>query len=106
MHVGKPDITRYDTVVHQHFRSTLTYWDKIYAVTTVYSRIYQERASRALACLVCIDLSFHAPVLEVGCGPGVITTAMARKGFCVSAIDSVPEMVERTRAKARQAGVD
>src|SRR5262245_26110540 len=106
MHVRKPDITHYDTQVQQHFRSTFTYWEQIYAGRTVYSRIYQERASRAIACLDCIHLSFDAPVLEVGCGPGVITTAIARKGFCVSAIDSVPEMVERTRAKAQQAGVD
>jgi ubiquinone/menaquinone biosynthesis C-methylase UbiE len=106
MHGDKPAIAHYDSLIQQHFRSTLPYWEQIYEDRTVSSRIYQERARRAIAYLDCIDLSRCNPVLEVGCGPGVITTAMARKGFRVSAIDSVPEMVERTRAKARQAGVD
>jgi ubiquinone/menaquinone biosynthesis C-methylase UbiE len=106
MYGDRPAITAYDTLVHQHFRSTLPYWEQIYVGRTVYSRIYRERARRAVAYLDCIDLSSRTPVLEVGCGPGVITTALAQKGFYVSAIDSVPEMVERTRAKAHQAGLD
>jgi ubiquinone/menaquinone biosynthesis C-methylase UbiE len=105
MYGDKPAITDYDTLVHQHFRSTLPYWEQIYAGRSVYDRIYQERARRAIAYLDCINLSRDIPVLEVGCGPGVMTAAMARKGFCVSAIDSVPEMVERTRANAQQAGL-
>ena len=39
----------YDALVQQHFRSTLPYWEQIYADGTVYGRIYQERARRALA---------------------------------------------------------
>src|SRR5262249_11339800 len=53
-----------------------------------------------------LGLPLRAPVLEIGCGPGLITTAMAREGLSVSAIDTAPEMVERTRARARQAGLD
>jgi SAM-dependent methyltransferase len=95
----------YDALVRQHFRSTLPYWEQIYADRTVYGRIYQERARRALACVDRVGLLSGAPVLEIGCGPGVITTAMARKGATVWAIDSLPEMVERTKAMAHGAGV-
>jgi ubiquinone/menaquinone biosynthesis C-methylase UbiE len=95
----------YDALVRQHFRSTLPYWEQIYADRTVYGRIYQERARRAIACLDGVDLPSGAPVLEIGCGPGVITTAMARKGFTVWAIDCLQEMVERTRAMTHRAGV-
>jgi ubiquinone/menaquinone biosynthesis C-methylase UbiE len=95
----------YDALVRQHFRSTLPFWEEIYADTTVYSRIYQERARRAIACLDTIDLPSNAQVLEIGCGPGVITTAIACKGFKVCAIDSVQEMVERTQAMSHRAGV-
>ena len=95
----------YDALVQQHFRSTLPYWEQIYADRTVYGRIYQERARRAIACVDGVDLSSGAPVLEIGCGPGVITTAMARKGFTVWAIDCLQEMVERTRAMTHRAGV-
>jgi SAM-dependent methyltransferase len=95
----------YDALVQEHFRSTLPYWEQIYADRTVYGRIYQERARRAIACLDGVDLSSGAPVLEIGCGPGVVTTAMARKGFTVCAIDCLQEMVERTRAMTHRAGV-
>ena len=95
----------YDALVQQHFRSTLPYWEEIYADTTVYGRIYQERARRALACVDSIGLSADAPVLEIGCGPGVIATAMAQKGVAVWAIDTLAEMVERTNAMAHGAGL-
>ena len=71
----------YEALVQQHFRSTLSYWEEIYAERTVYGRIYQERARRAIACANGVGLPSGAPVLEIGCGPGVITTAMARTGI-------------------------
>jgi ubiquinone/menaquinone biosynthesis C-methylase UbiE len=95
----------YDALVQQHFRSTLPYWEQIYADRTVYGRIYQERARRALACVDSVGLPCGAPVLEIGCGPGVIATAMAQKGVTVWAIDSLEEMVERTQVMAHRAGV-
>src|SRR6185436_15197756 len=90
----------YDALVQEHFRSTLPYWEQIYADRSVYGRIYQERARRALACVDRVGLPAGAPVLEIGCGPGVITTAIARKGANVWAIDSLLEMVERTHTTA------
>src|SRR4029453_4763500 len=92
--------TSYDALVQQHFRSTLPYWEQIYADQTVYGRIYQERGRRAIACVDRIGLPTGASVLEIGCGPGIITTAIARKGVTVWAIDSLEEMVERTQAMA------
>src|SRR5215510_9053705 len=89
------DVIAYDASVRRHFRSTLPYWEEIYADRTVYGRIYQERAHRAIACVDALGLSAGAPVLEIGCGPGIMTTAMARTGLSVWAIDSLPEMVER-----------
>jgi len=99
------DVISYDALVREHFRSTLPYWEEIYADRTVYGRIYQERARRAIAYADEAGLSSGASVLEIGCGPGVITTALAQKGAVVWAIDSLQEMVERTNAMAQQAGV-
>ena len=70
-----------------------------------YGRIYQERARRAIAYAAGLGLSSGTPVLEIGCGPGVITTAIARMGVTVWAIDSLQEMVERTTAMTHRAGV-
>lgn len=103
---GPPSgVMSYDALVEQHFRSTFSYWEQIYADRSVYGRIYQERARRAIACADGLGLSSGTVVLEIGCGPGIITTAMARKGVKVWAIDSLQEMVERTNAMARRAGL-
>jgi 2-polyprenyl-3-methyl-5-hydroxy-6-metoxy-1,4-benzoquinol methylase len=99
------DVTSYDALVQRHFLATLPYWEQIYADRTVYGRIYQERARRAISCADSVGLSSGAHVLEIGCGPGVITTALARSGATVWAIDSLQEMVERTKVLAHQAGV-
>jgi SAM-dependent methyltransferase len=106
MRADRPVAANHDTLVQQYFRSTLPYWEQIYTDRTVYSRIYQERARQAIGYVDSLGLPLRAPVLEIGCGPGFITTTMAREGFNVCAIDSAPEMVERTRARARQAGLE
>jgi ubiquinone/menaquinone biosynthesis C-methylase UbiE len=99
------DTTSHDALVQRHFRSTLPYWEQIYSDQSVYGRIYQERARRAVACLDGLALSTGASVLEIGCGPGIITTAIARRGANVWAIDSLHEMVEQTMEMAERAGV-
>jgi ubiquinone/menaquinone biosynthesis C-methylase UbiE len=99
------DAISHDALVERHFRSTLPYWEQIYADQSVYGRIYQERARRAIDCAGRLGVSAGTRVLEIGCGPGIITTAMARSGATVWAIDHLQEMVERTTAMAEQAGV-
>jgi SAM-dependent methyltransferase len=99
------DITSHDALVQRHFRSTLPYWQQIYRDQSVYGRIYQERARRAIACFDRLALTAGTSVLEIGCGPGIITTAIARRGVNVSAIDSLHEMVERTMAMAEREGL-
>lgn len=46
------------------------------------------------------------PVLEVGCGTGRITLALALAGHAVSGIDPSPAMLAIARAKADEAGID
>jgi SAM-dependent methyltransferase len=99
------DALSHETLVQRHFRSTLPYWEQIYADQSVYGRIYQERARRAIDCAGGLGLSAATRVLEIGCGPGIITTAIAQRGASVWAIDQLQEMVDRTTAMAEQAGV-
>jgi len=99
------DITSHHALVQRHFRSTLPYWEQIYSDESVYGRIYQERARRAIACVDGLALSAGSPVLEIGCGPGIITTAIAHRGANVWAIDSLHEMVDRTTTMAARAGL-
>ena len=45
----------------------------------------------------------EADVLEIGCGTGALTARLASRGARVRAFDSNPEMLERTRARLREA---
>jgi ubiquinone/menaquinone biosynthesis C-methylase UbiE len=44
-------------------------------------------------------------VLEIGCGAGSITVALAQRGYAVKATDLVASMLEHTRQAAGKAGV-
>jgi arsenite methyltransferase len=45
-------------------------------------------------------------VLDIGCGAGIDTIIAARRAASVVALDFLPEMLERTAAAARAAGLD
>src|SRR5689334_22665004 len=50
--------------------------------------------------------SFHRPssVLDAGCGTGLFSLALARRGLDVTAVDIAPQMVAATLELARSAG--
>jgi magnesium-protoporphyrin O-methyltransferase len=45
-------------------------------------------------------------LLDAGCGTGLLSVAMARRGLSVTAVDIAPRMVAATRGLAREAGVE
>lgn len=47
-----------------------------------------------------------ARVLDLGCGPGPDTVALAAEGYDVTALDSSPEMVARANAAIRARGLE
>ena len=59
----------------------------------------------ALSYIDGLSLPKTAHVLEIGCGAGVMTTALAKRGFKVEAIDHSQAMIELTIERARQMGV-
>jgi SAM-dependent methyltransferase len=46
------------------------------------------------------------PVVDLGCGPGAHSLALARRGYAVVGIDSSPRMVEVARSRAKREGVE
>jgi len=43
--------------------------------------------------------------LDLGCGTGFLALAMAKQGFCVTAVDHSPQMIEFAKNKAKAAGL-
>jgi ubiquinone/menaquinone biosynthesis C-methylase UbiE len=67
--------------------------------------MYQQRRSIVLALVDELALPPGARVLEVGCGPGFTTVALARRQFTVLAVDTAPNMISMTRELAAQSDV-
>jgi 2-polyprenyl-3-methyl-5-hydroxy-6-metoxy-1,4-benzoquinol methylase len=83
--------------VDAHFDAKTSLWKEIYARKDVYAVIHQHRQALTLALIDRLDLPAGTPALEVGCGAGLMTVALAQRGFQVEATDSSPAMVEATR---------
>lgn len=64
-----------------------------------------ECTQRAYAMMTELPTAPH--ILDIGCGPGVQTVDLLRlSGGTVVALDFLPEMIERTKTLAIEAGVD
>jgi SAM-dependent methyltransferase len=48
----------------------------------------------------------YGRALDLGCGSGIWSVALARRGWQVTGIDFVPKAVRRAEARARDAGAD
>jgi len=65
-----------------------------------------QRMRATLWTEVCTALPSGSRLLDLGCGTGLDAAEFAQRGFRVVATDWSPQMVERTRARARVAGLE
>src|SRR5262245_15843642 len=86
--------------VTDYFESTAAYWRTVYSDRRLLPAIYRDRHNTALGWIEGLDLHPGARVLEVGCGAGLITVALARNGYTVDALDSTLAMLQMTRSDA------
>lgn len=91
--------------VNLYFQREAAYWKEIYSRGDVYAGIHQQRHERVLEWVEQLGLETGSQVLEIGCGAGFLSLALAERKFNVHAIDSVDAMVEQTRQHAREAGM-
>jgi len=91
--------------VTEYFQSKSSFWNDIYASKGVYAEIHRDRHSAVLAWIDGLSLPPGTNVLEVGCGAGYMSVALAQKGFRVHAIDPSAAMVELARQHGEEAGV-
>ena len=96
---------RQQELVDAHFHSRADRWKKVYAEPTVEGAIYRKRLAIILEWVDELGLPAGEPVLEIGCGAGASTVALAKRGYLVHAIDSVPDMLNHTQQAASDAEV-
>jgi len=87
--------------VDRHFESAAQDWKTIYEEQTVHGLIHQERRATALDWINGLALPDGASVLEIGCGAGLTSVALAERDLNVTAIDSAPAMIGLTDQLAR-----
>lgn len=89
--------------VNEHFAYATPYWDDVYERKDLDGVVYREREERVVTLIDSLQLATGSSVLEVGCGAGRLTLALAQRRYRVRAIDSVPSMVETTQRRLRRA---
>jgi SAM-dependent methyltransferase len=87
------------------FEETAPYWEEVYGRDDVWGAIYRRRRLTALSWIDGLELPPGARALEIGCGTGLTALALAERGFQVEATDAAGAMLERTRARAAEAGL-
>ena len=88
-----------------HFESASAYWKEIYEFGDVDATIYRDRREAVLALVQKLALPTDSPILEIGCGSGLTSVALAQSGYTVQSTDSVDAMIKLARQHADDAGV-
>jgi len=90
--------------VNDHFAFAAPHWERIYHEATLDGCIYQDRMAMALKWIEHLRLPGTAHLLELGCGAGFATAALAMRGYRVDAVDSVPAMINLTNKRLVEIG--
>jgi cyclopropane fatty-acyl-phospholipid synthase-like methyltransferase len=77
----------------------------MYTRRDVVGAIHQRRFERALGLVEDLNLPAASRGLELGCGAGLLTVALAKRGLKVEATDIIEAMLERTLERATAAGL-
>ena len=103
---GVTDAHDAQKAVDSYFHQEASFWEEIYRGTGVFHLIHQER----LAVILDLERKFARPganrALDIGCGAGLASIALARRGYAVHAVDSVLEMVQMTRKGVAREGLE
>jgi ubiquinone/menaquinone biosynthesis C-methylase UbiE len=104
--LGAHDALDHQKLVNSHFDVVSSYWAEVYERDDdVNAAIFQQRLKLVLGLVNSIPLPRHRRVMEIGCGAGHATVALAGAGYRVDAIDAVQAMADATRARAAEAGL-
>ena len=99
---GSPE---HQTLVDTHFHSRVTQWRDVYEQEGVEGAIYRKRLDIVLRWIDDLAIPTGEKVLEIGCGAGRCTVALAQRGYLIHAMDTVEGMLNSTQEHASEAGV-
>jgi ubiquinone/menaquinone biosynthesis C-methylase UbiE len=86
--------------VNDYFESSRVDWERIYFENRLLPTIYQDRHNTAFRWVSELGLRTDARILEIGCGAGLLSIALARSGHTVDAMDATAAMLSMTRKNA------
>lgn len=92
--------------VNHYFHTQAAFWNALYSQGGLYADIHRERRNRAVRLARELGLGKEARILDIGCGAGWTSIALAELGYGIDAMDSVPAMVKLTDRNAKARGVD
>ena len=90
--------------VRSYFDSRAEDWSQAYRQPSSSNDVVLGERLR-LALTLTEDVAPAASALDAGCGAGLLTVALARRGYRVTAVDLSPSMVELCRDALRGAGL-
>jgi len=92
--------------VNRYFDEESSYWQDVYSSSDVQGEVYRDRTLTVLSWIDALPPRPNARVLEIGCGAGFLSVALAQRSYSVTAIDASPVMVELARQRMTESGFE
>ncbi len=100
----RPDVAR-QASLDALFSAEAAFWRDLYAAESVMATIHRYRSALTLRWVDAFELPLSSPVLEVGCGAGLLSVELARRGLDVEATDPLEAMRDLAGQAAAEAGL-